>query len=146
MFPVLDNQPTLFDRLDALDWADVPVTAWSVDEDRGRHELRTIQVLNTNPADFAVPVPHARRRSGRHSAPNASARTTLGSTPYRLHLGCVVHGSPRRSRGAASRVRAEGLGCRPIATHGIHTGTATGVGAIPSISTSRSERHRSVVK
>lgn len=69
MFPVLDNQPTLFDRLDALDWADVPVTAWSVDEDRGRHELRTIQVLNTNPADFAVPVPHARRRSGRHSAP-----------------------------------------------------------------------------
>ena len=35
VFPVLDNQPTLFDRLDALDWADVPVTAWTVDDDRG---------------------------------------------------------------------------------------------------------------
>lgn len=34
VFPVLDNQPTLFDRLDALDWAGVPVTAWSVDDDR----------------------------------------------------------------------------------------------------------------
>jgi predicted transposase YbfD/YdcC len=49
VFPVLDNQPTLFDRLDALDWAGVPVTAWSVDEDRGRHELRTIQVLPAPP-------------------------------------------------------------------------------------------------
>ena len=49
VFPVLDNQPTLFDRLDALNWADVPVTAWSMDDDRGRHELRTIQVLPVPP-------------------------------------------------------------------------------------------------
>ncbi|WP_030443798.1 ISAs1 family transposase [Actinoplanes subtropicus] len=49
VFPVLDNQPLLFDSLDALDWADVPVTAWTVDNDRGRHELRTIQVLPTPP-------------------------------------------------------------------------------------------------
>jgi predicted transposase YbfD/YdcC len=45
VFPVLDNQPTLFDRLNALDWKQVPITAWTVDDDRGRHELRTIQVL-----------------------------------------------------------------------------------------------------
>lgn len=55
VFPVLDNQPTLFDRLDALDWAGVPVTAWSVDNDRGRHELRTIQVL---PAPPGLNFPH----------------------------------------------------------------------------------------
>jgi predicted transposase YbfD/YdcC len=55
VFPVLDNQPTLFDRLDALDWAGVPVTAWSVDDDRGRHELRTIQVL---PAPPDLNFPH----------------------------------------------------------------------------------------
>jgi len=55
IFPVLDNQPTLFDRLDALDWAGVPVTAWSVDEDRGRHELRTVQVL---PAPPDLNFPH----------------------------------------------------------------------------------------
>jgi hypothetical protein len=34
VFPVLDNQPTLFDQLDALTWTDVPITAFSVDEDR----------------------------------------------------------------------------------------------------------------
>ncbi|MDM4718640.1 ISAs1 family transposase [Micromonospora sp. WMMA1363] len=55
IFPVLDNQPTLFDRLDALDWAGVPVTAWSVDDDRGRHERRTIQVI---PAPPEVNFPH----------------------------------------------------------------------------------------
>ena len=55
VFPVLDNQPTLFAWLDALDWADAPVTAWTVDDDRGRHELRTIQVL---PAPPGLNFPH----------------------------------------------------------------------------------------
>jgi predicted transposase YbfD/YdcC len=55
VFPVLDNQPTLFDRLDALNWADTPATAWSVDNDRGRHELRTVQVL---PALPGLNFPH----------------------------------------------------------------------------------------
>ena len=55
VFPVLDNQPTLFDALDALNWAEAPVTAWTVDQDRGRHELRTIQVL---PAPSELNFPH----------------------------------------------------------------------------------------
>jgi predicted transposase YbfD/YdcC len=55
IFPVLENQPTVFAQLDRLDWAAVPVTAWSVDNDRGRHELRTIQVLPTPPG---LPFPH----------------------------------------------------------------------------------------
>lgn len=55
VFPVLDNQPTLFDRLDTLPWAGVPVTARTVDEDRGRHEKRTIQVL---PAPPDLNFPH----------------------------------------------------------------------------------------
>jgi predicted transposase YbfD/YdcC len=46
VFPVLDNQPTLFDRLDALNWKAVPVTARTEDHDRGRREVRTIQVIN----------------------------------------------------------------------------------------------------
>ena len=54
IFPVLDNQPTLFDRLNALDWKNVPITAWTVDDDRGRHELRTVQVLPA-PADLNFP-------------------------------------------------------------------------------------------
>ena len=54
VFPVLDNQPTLFDRLDALNWAGTPVTAWTANDNRGRHELRTIQVLPA-PADLNFP-------------------------------------------------------------------------------------------
>jgi predicted transposase YbfD/YdcC len=55
VFPVLDNQPTLFDQLDTLTWAEVPITACSVDDDRGRHELRTIQV---RPAPPGLTFPH----------------------------------------------------------------------------------------
>jgi predicted transposase YbfD/YdcC len=55
VFPVLENQPGLFALLDRLDWKDVPVTAWTVDTDRGRHELRTIQVL---PAPSELRFPH----------------------------------------------------------------------------------------
>ena len=54
IFPVLDNQPTLFDRLDALDWKSVPLTASTADHDRGRHEVRTIQVLDA-PEDLNFP-------------------------------------------------------------------------------------------
>jgi predicted transposase YbfD/YdcC len=54
VFPVLDNQPTLFDRLNALTWKDVPISARTIDDDRGRHEVRTIQVLPA-PADLHFP-------------------------------------------------------------------------------------------
>jgi len=54
IFPVLDNQPTLFDRLDGLDWKGVAVTARTEDHDRGRHEIRTIQVIAA-PEDLNFP-------------------------------------------------------------------------------------------
>jgi predicted transposase YbfD/YdcC len=54
IFPVLDNQPTLFDRLDGLDWKHVLVAARTEDHDRGRHEIRTIQVIDT-PEDLNFP-------------------------------------------------------------------------------------------
>jgi hypothetical protein len=73
VFPVLDNQPTQFDRLDALDWADVPVTAWSVDDDRGRHELRTIQVL---PAPPDLTFPHVAQVSLIERTVTEKGRTT----------------------------------------------------------------------
>lgn len=46
IFPVLENQPTLFDRLDTLNWTHVPISARTEEQDRGRHEIRTIQVID----------------------------------------------------------------------------------------------------
>ena len=42
---VKDNQPKLFDALDALPWRDVPVQHTMSDRAHGRDETRTIQVL-----------------------------------------------------------------------------------------------------
>jgi hypothetical protein len=53
--PVLANEVTLFDQLDTLAWAEVPISAYSVGDDRGRHELRTLQVL---PAPLGLTFPH----------------------------------------------------------------------------------------
>ena len=55
IFPALENQPTLYHQLDRLDWGAVPVTARTDDRDRGRHEIRTIQVL---PALTGLCFPH----------------------------------------------------------------------------------------
>jgi predicted transposase YbfD/YdcC len=54
-FPVKDNQPGLFDALDALPWRDVPVTHAATDRGHGRITTRTIQVLDA-PED--LPFPH----------------------------------------------------------------------------------------
>ena len=53
--PVKDNQPGLFDALDALPWHNVPVTHAATDRGHGRIETRTIQVLDA-PRD--LPFPH----------------------------------------------------------------------------------------
>jgi predicted transposase YbfD/YdcC len=52
--PVKDNQPGLFDALDALPWRDVPVTHAATDRGHGRITTRTIQILNA-PADLPFP-------------------------------------------------------------------------------------------
>jgi predicted transposase YbfD/YdcC len=52
---VKDNQPSLFDALDALPWSGVPVQHVMKNRDHGRDELRTIQVLPA-PGDL---FPHA---------------------------------------------------------------------------------------
>ncbi|HEX9515736.1 MAG TPA: ISAs1 family transposase [Streptosporangiaceae bacterium] len=52
---VKDNQPKLFDALDALPWRDVPVQHTMSDRGHGREETRTIQVL---PAPAGI-FPHA---------------------------------------------------------------------------------------
>jgi len=54
-FPVKDNQPGLFDALDALPWHDVPVTHAATDQGHGRITTRTIQVMDA-PGD--LPFPH----------------------------------------------------------------------------------------
>jgi predicted transposase YbfD/YdcC len=48
------NQPTLYARLDALDWAAVPVAHTTLDTGHGRRERRTIRVLPA-PADLGFP-------------------------------------------------------------------------------------------
>jgi predicted transposase YbfD/YdcC len=54
-FPVKDNQPGLFDALDALPWHQVPVTHTATDRGHGRITTRTIQILDP-PGD--LPFPH----------------------------------------------------------------------------------------
>jgi predicted transposase YbfD/YdcC len=45
LWPVLGNQPTLNETLNALAWEDVPVAAATTETSRGRIETRTIRVL-----------------------------------------------------------------------------------------------------
>ena len=51
---VKENTKGLYDRLDSLDWAAVPVSHRSVDTGHGRREVRTIQVMDA-PADLGFP-------------------------------------------------------------------------------------------
>jgi predicted transposase YbfD/YdcC len=53
--PVKDNQPGLFDALDALPWHQAPVSHTATGRGHGRIETRTIQVLDA-PGD--LPFPH----------------------------------------------------------------------------------------
>jgi predicted transposase YbfD/YdcC len=46
VFQVLENQPNLFAALNTLDWRSVSIAARTEDHDRGRRELRTIQVID----------------------------------------------------------------------------------------------------
>jgi len=55
VLPVKDNQPGLFDALDALRWPDAPVAHAATDRGHGRITTRTIQVL---PAPDDLPFPH----------------------------------------------------------------------------------------
>jgi predicted transposase YbfD/YdcC len=54
-FPARDNQPGLFDVLDALPWQDVPVAPAATDRGHGRVTTPTIQVLDAPPD---LPFPH----------------------------------------------------------------------------------------
>jgi predicted transposase YbfD/YdcC len=55
ILPAKDNQPGLFDALDALPWREAPVAHAATGRGHGRIETRTIQVLDA-PAD--LPFPH----------------------------------------------------------------------------------------
>lgn len=55
VFQVLGNQPNLFAQLDTLGWDTVPVAVCTEQRDRGRHEVRTIRVLD---APEQVLFPH----------------------------------------------------------------------------------------
>jgi predicted transposase YbfD/YdcC len=55
ILPAKDNQPGLFDFLDALPWREVPVSHAATDRGHGRVTTRTIQVMDA-PSD--LPFPH----------------------------------------------------------------------------------------
>jgi predicted transposase YbfD/YdcC len=55
VFPVKENRQALFDALNALPWAQVPVACTATDKGHGRITTRTIQVL---PAPDDLPFPH----------------------------------------------------------------------------------------
>ena len=54
------NTPGLYDALDALDWAAVPVQHEVTETGHGRHERRTIQVMDA-PGPIKKRFPHARQ-------------------------------------------------------------------------------------
>ena len=56
LFTVKENQPSLFDAINALPWEDTKVAHAGQDRGHGRDETRTIQVL---PAPAGLPFPHA---------------------------------------------------------------------------------------
>lgn len=58
VFTVKQNQPALFDALDALPWAATPITPRELDRGHGRSTTRTIQVL---PAPAGLPFPHVQQ-------------------------------------------------------------------------------------
>jgi Transposase DDE domain len=58
LFPVLGNQPTLNALLGALDWANTPVVAATVETGHGRIETRTLRLL---PVPAGVEMAGARR-------------------------------------------------------------------------------------
>lgn len=55
IFTAKQNQPRLYAALDALPWAEVPITAHAIDTGHGRITTRTIRVL---PAPADLPFPH----------------------------------------------------------------------------------------
>ncbi|MDQ2874437.1 MAG: ISAs1 family transposase, partial [Actinomycetota bacterium] len=57
---VKGNTPALFADLDALDWASVPVRHETAGKGHGRHERRTIQVMDA-PAHVRARFPHAQQ-------------------------------------------------------------------------------------
>jgi predicted transposase YbfD/YdcC len=59
-FTVKLNTPALWDELDALDWASVPVQHATEEKGHGRRERRTIQVMDA-PAHVTRRFPHARQ-------------------------------------------------------------------------------------
>jgi predicted transposase YbfD/YdcC len=81
VLPVKENRRALFDALDALPWAQVPVAHTATDKGHGRITTRTIQVL---PAPDDLPFPHVsqvflieRYVTGLHGEP-ISAVAALG--------------------------------------------------------------------
>ena len=81
VLPVKENRRALFDALDALAWARVPVAHTATDKGHGRITTRTIQVL---PAPDDLPFPHVsqvflieRYVTGLHGQP-ISAVAALG--------------------------------------------------------------------
>jgi DDE_Tnp_1-associated/Transposase DDE domain len=51
---VKQNQKSLFDKLDSLDWANIPITHQTTETGHGRREKRTIQVTDA-PTDLGFP-------------------------------------------------------------------------------------------
>lgn len=58
VLPVKENRQALFDALDALPWARVPIARTATDRGHGRITTRTIQVL---PAPEDLPFPHVKQ-------------------------------------------------------------------------------------
>ena len=90
---VKQNQKGLFDRLDSLDWASVPITHQTTDKGHGRRERRTIQVMDA-PADLGFPQAMQVFLIERYTT-RTVRRRTKGSRKYKkteIHTAVAVLG------------------------------------------------------
>jgi hypothetical protein len=76
---VKQNTPALWDEIDALDWASVPVRHATEEKGHGRRERRTIQVMNA-PAHITRRFPHARQAAWLASARREPGRVVGWAT------------------------------------------------------------------
>jgi predicted transposase YbfD/YdcC len=93
VFQVLENQPRLFDALNTLDWRAVPIAACTEEQDRGRHEVRTVQVIDA-PDEVRRLFPHVEQVFLVERKFTTGGRTTCQAVLYVTSLSAEQANAP----------------------------------------------------
>jgi hypothetical protein len=85
MIPVKANQPTLFDQVKALPWAQVPIGDQTRDRGHGRRETRTVKAL-TVATPGGIHFPHAQQAVRITRTRTVAGNTSRQTTYYTVSL------------------------------------------------------------